>query len=272
MRLTPILTMILVAAACGGGSETPDATVDAFVPRPGRVRARWSIRDVNGPTTCEAVGATNVVLRLTLPSGEEDYDIFMCNAYEGVSSERDPNVYYGTLLLVDNYGGLYDGTLESNVVVPADGSIVDMEAVEFMVEEPGGFDLTIDSGFLGGNCVDTDSLGAGITGVTYNILNVNSQCVTRDLEVSDGPTSGRMGGTYGTECVVDEPTAPCVENDQVISLGALPPGSYNFTAIAWFGDIECFDGRAHIDIGPGETVHVGTITYMRRPNAACPIP
>jgi hypothetical protein len=263
MRLPLILMAIIGAAACGGGEGSPDATVDAFIPQPGRVHATWTIRDINGPTTCEAVGATTVVLRLATPGGDEEYDVFPCTDGQGLSSFHDPQVYFGNLLLVDMFGGLYAGSLESNVIVPADGSTVEMAPVEFMVQPPGGFELTLDAGAPGGNCAWPAGAGAAISGVTFNLLNVDAQCVTRDMQVAAGPTSLTPAGSYSTACLLDEATAPCIESDQVVSLGNLPPGTYNFLAVGWIGTTDCFEARAHIDIGVGETVSVGALSWMR---------
>jgi hypothetical protein len=125
MRSLVSLALVLAVAACGGGESSPDAApdamVDATVPGTGRVHVSWTMEDMNGPTTCEAVGATHVLLNLSLTTGEEEYAIFACSAGQGTTQEIDPASYIATVVLVDMLGGLYAGTLDTSVFISGDG-------------------------------------------------------------------------------------------------------------------------------------------------------
>lgn len=249
----------VIGGACGDGG--PDLPPDAFIPQPGRVSVRWTVSTPDGPSTCEEVGATHVLLRLGTTSGDEFQDVFPCNAYQGTTDLHEPRLYFGQLELVDMFGGLYSSSLETNVYIPPDGSTVMMEDVDFVVQPFGGFTLRVDTGEPGGNCEG----GSGITGVSFHASNAAGACLTRNVVVQ-----GHVE-TYPTMCIVDESNAPCVAADQVITLDNLPAGSYDFSVSGWIGapEVDCFEARAHIDLPPGQTVDVGVVTWERATTAAC---
>jgi hypothetical protein len=258
-----LVVLALLASACGGDSSPDASSIDADLPKPGKVHFTWTIADSKGPSTCEAVGATTVALRLS-QGPDQETQAFNCADGEGTTNQQPPANYFAEALLLDTNGSLYDSTLQS-VSIDGSGATVEMMTVEFVVEPPGSFTMKVDAvPEAAGNCVPKAMGGAGITGMTLSGSNTAlGGCITRDMAIGAGPTSMTPEGTYAMDCVVEKPSTPCLENDQSITLGPLPPGSYRFEVTGWRDDTKCFSAIALVDIESGQVTDKGVINFSR---------
>ncbi len=250
--------IVLLAAACGGGSD-PDAAprIDARIPR-GQYSASWTVNGMSGQAACDAVGAETVGIDLmTLNGSPGSSDSFDCASMTGISQDHVPREYRLTFSLKGGGHTLAEITLPDTVTI-VDADTVTVPPVDFTLSTTGGFSLILDAPAPGLNCDPETAMpqaGAGITEWQLELRTppTGGACVPTQITVGDGATSGTTGGTFDLTCP-GPTTVPCFENDQTITFSGLPVATYVLDIDGYEGANLCYLKTSQVDVVGGDVI------------------
>ncbi|MDX2089316.1 MAG: hypothetical protein SFX73_15785 [Kofleriaceae bacterium] len=214
----------LVVAACGDGGGFPDAPIDQGPPANGAFSVAWAVQDsVSTPITCDRVGGQSVTVILHEKGTQGGFtEAFTCGT--GMGSASVPPGEYDLNFELRSATGILSTAPEQNPVVIKPNETTALAPLVFHVDATGSLDLAIATNTTGGNCADTASNGAGITGMTLTLETaVGATCQPVTFNVSAGASG--TAGTYVVNC--SSPTVTtCLNADQRLTTTAVPSGNY----------------------------------------------
>ena len=248
--LTGSLIVMLVVLACTGGGDSARAAAST----PGTVSFAWSITDAQRqPTTCDQVGAANVLVFLhDRATGFDAARSVACADGRGTTQALTPGTYDVTARL-----RAADGTTIVKLVVPRvvtviAGQVTRLAPLTFVVDAVIGSQgrLVISIATLPGasNC---KSAGASITGNTITLINAGGSCAAVTfLRARQGlPT-----GTYTVDCGSPQ-AATCIETDETLTVPSLESGTYTIHVRGKLAAVDCWKLDEAITVpGAGKTL------------------
>lgn len=210
-------------AGSGSGSGSGSAT--------GQVQILWTIAIGGHPVTCATAGAVSVQLRLHPASGSDLLFGYPCADGHALSSPVPVGPYDAMLSLISADGALF-GTL------PAQHLSVD--AAQGAQGAPFAFDLSTGFGHVDLSLAALGTVshcaaqpdGAGITAQVLTLRDAEGVCIPVTFQRI---RAGVPNGTYTVNCAT--PVAgPCIEQDETLSVDALPSGPYTISVTGLTGD------------------------------------
>ncbi len=245
------VTLVLVAA-CGGGGGFIDAGATGGV-----MTFSWKLVDMNQTLlTCSQVSADNVnVTIMDLSNGGSMIETFPCNDASDLSLMLLDGTYSASFSLATNGSVLSTGTTTSGIVIG--GGINVAVSTSFSIDALGGMDLLLVSGAK--NCTAAPA-GAGITSMTITMQhNDTGPCDNAIFAISAGAT--QPAGNYTVNCAAPV-AAPCIENDQHLTVSGLTSGRYSLHVAGDIGATSCWTTVSSVQVPAAEQVTMQTLQLV----------
>lgn len=203
----------------------------------GTVSLSWSIQDLNGqPVQCDQVGASTVSLALRARGDATGAaESFTCGNSPSTSKALEPGVY-------DVSFELHAGSVtlavapDQNGVVIVDGMNTPLAPITFVVDARGSLVLSLAALTATTNCKSPSMMGAGINGITITLMTAAGGCAP----VTFVHTRGATTLTPYTVSCSSPVVAPCIENDETLTVPTLPSGPYTIHVRGKIGAVECW--------------------------------
>jgi len=258
----PAFCLVLAIGGCGGGGGFPsDAAIDSPPPG-GKFSLSWSVTDPNGqPITCSQVGAQIVTLTLRDPGVlGSTIEVFGCTSAMATSPAISPGVYDITFELKGLAGVLATAPNQVGIEIKS-AQTTALTPITFALEATGGLELLLASNQPDGNCAPAPT-GAGITATTITLAHTGGACEPVTFEIAAGAT--QPAGTYTVNCAA--PTlAPCIENDQKITVSNVPSGGYQVQIRGKVGANDCWTNNDAFQVPPLSQVLKQTLSLAQQP-------
>jgi hypothetical protein len=218
---------IVSNTACNSSGPDPAARGSASI--------AWSITALGEPATCARVGAASVSLLLHNRAASEVTLSFACTDLQGQTPLVTAGAYDATLTLRAADGTLIAAGPTQTAVTIGAGQAVVLAPVVFTTETLGKLALSIATLSTSSNCKSHDQGGAGTTGNVITLVRAVGGCVPVTLTRTRGTTTI---GTYNINCSSPE-VAPCIENDETLTVDGLDAGPYVINVVALSGATRC---------------------------------
>lgn len=250
------VALLLMFAACSGGSGFPDAGVDT-PPATGRFSVDWTLADGDRALTCSEVGAIIMSVTATSPDLGGGYvEAFSCGAGTGISRALPVGRYDLLFEMKGRSGSL--GALPFQQVVISTDSVTAAPAQRFPIKAEGKVDARLFAGDTA-NCTPTGK----ITAMSLVLERQNGPCVPATFTIGAGATAPAT--MYTSTCPPAAPTlGPCIERDQAITT-TVGSGGYVIRVRGNEGAAQCWIADQLEDVPPSERtlrVDVG-LTYLK---------
>lgn len=244
--------LLALASGCGacdhGGFR--DAAIDAVAP--GRIAVAWTLTDLNGqPIQCDQVGAGFVNLQLrNRANATGSAASFSCAMSPGIVPDLAPSVYDITFELKGVSLTTVTAPEQKGVLVES-GRDTQLAPVTFMVDARGGVVLSLAAPPATSNCKTPAMMGAGITGMTITLVHTGGGCAPVTFVRARGST---VLGTYTVNCSSPQ-VAPCIENDETLTVASMASGSYTIHVRGKVGAADCWKNDNALQVPPqGKTL------------------
>jgi hypothetical protein len=254
MSLARVLLSAALLAGCGDGGGFPDAPPIDSPPAPGTFSLQWALEDTSGnPITCEEISAqaVTVTTRNRAVQGGST-EVFVCSTLSGTSQPLAPGTYDMDFELdgPSSIGVLAMSPKQMGVVIPA-GNNVALMPIKLTVNNTGGIKLKISANKPGHNCGSPANLsmpGAGITGMTLALQHSGSG-TCEPVTFTYAANATLPGGSYTVNCT--SPTvAPCIEDDQELSVTGVKSGNYQLHIRGKVGANDCWTNDDSLPVPP----------------------
>lgn len=252
---------------CGGGGAFPDAAVGDAPPPGGTISMQWSLRGPNGPLSCAAAGANNVVAEIqNIAEVAGTTELYPCNTGRDVSGLVSPGTYRVTLSLIGAVGEIARLPAVNNIVVRSSAT-TEMPTQTFMVSPQGELKLSIASA-PGGNCASVGAGGAQIEALGLVLRDASTlACVPTTFAVAAG--ANRPAATFTQSCNDPLPTFGCVDADQVVST-SVASGSYRIDVQGITGSAGCWATQQATAVPANNQSVTVPLTLARTGAVGCP--
>ncbi|MBX3161966.1 MAG: hypothetical protein KF773_38750 [Deltaproteobacteria bacterium] len=251
------------AAACGDGGGFPDARLPEGPPPGGTFSVAWSVTDTGGGgLSCTRIGGQTVTISVhNINVAGADTEVFGCGSLMGTSRVFPVGKYEMSYELFGSAGLLATAPKQIDVVIES-GKDTRLDPVSFAVEAVGGMALRFNTNKPGGNCGAIAADGAGMTGTTIALTHTaGGACEPVTFDVAAGAT--QPAGSYTVNCAA--PTvAPCIENDQVLTVSGVPSDQYLIRVRGLVGGTECWKTDTGFTVPPLMKVLMQTLTLTKQ--------
>jgi hypothetical protein len=193
-------------------------------------------------------------------------DSFTCIDSPSTSKEFLPGNYDVSLKL--NAGDETIATVPDQISVGVeDGMSTLLAPITFVVDDQGSLALTLTTTDAASNCKAPIRMGAGITGITITLVQMNGGCAPVTFERAKG---GTLLTPYTVNCSSPS-VAACIENDETLTVTSLASGPYTIHIRGKIGALECWKSDDTLQIPPIRKTLTKTISLTRNSeNTLCP--
>jgi hypothetical protein len=253
-----IVAVLLIAFAIGGCRERNPPPP----PQPGAISLAWSITDRSGATTtCAAVNARSVALRLRNRSGGEVVATAVPCQGSPATAPVAPGVYDVAIELHAASGATLATTPDQRGITIRAGQVAPLAPAVFAVNAQSTLVLSIATPATT-NCDPTGRNGAGITGMLLT-LQGSRGCEPVTFARALG---GADRGTYTVDC-----SAPsvmlCVEKTETL-ITHVDPGTYTLHVVGKRQALDCWQRDDTLVVTVGRPL-IHRVGLVRRPIAEC---
>lgn len=246
----------LVGPGCRDGGSSTDAGVVDAPPAGGTVSMTWRLSDGSNDLTCAQVAGISVRLTATpAQGGFATIDSFNCSAGQATSRTIEPGTYNIEVEL-NAPQGLLATSGRINGVEVTSGATTTLDEIVFELAATGNITFVVDTDAAGLNC-DAVPGGGGLSNVVFALRDATGQCVG-SFGIGAGATQPE--GTYASDCTTPY-TGGCIENDQTITVSAIPSGSYSLTITGDKDGLACYSRTAQFNV-PGNDLTAELMTQF----------